>query len=409
MFASLIITGTELTRGKVQDSHLKNISSMLESIGVEVSSAVFVPDSSSIEYYLECVSNNSDIIITTGGLGPTDDDITRFAVAHFTKRDLEFNKEAYSDVVNAVGCENSDGSNSVQAQIPKGFKVLHNEKGSACAFYGISDDKKLIISLPGPPSELQPMLEKVRDIVNKFQDKKCENVWVYSVYAVSEAHFNDISLRVLEKMGNESQKVKVGTCFEEKKLILYLYSFEKDAVELYIKCLTDMLKNEESDIERILAGNNDIFYLVSVLLLKKGLTISTAESMTGGLIAKNFTDIAGSSEWFKSGIVSYSDDVKIQELSVDSYVIKKYSAVSAECASMMAEGALKKFGSDISLSMTGYAGPSGDDVGLFYVAVARKGGNTSVFRHKLTLQKRESIRKRAAIIAALHVYHILNI
>ncbi len=405
MNASLIIIGNEITRGLVQDNYVKRLGSLLDNSGIRTECAFIINDSKDIREYIALACSKADIIITTGGLGPTDDDRTRDEVSHAISRPLIEMPEARENVMKRIGCGGYGASNMRQALIPEGFEVIANENGTAPGFYGEANSK-LFISLPGPPRESEPMLAEAREIFRRFAGAASDRCATFSLFLVAEARFNDLSDAVLSAIGNR-KGIEVGTCFHDYKIDVFVYYEDERIKAEYVDRIKELLK-AETPIECFFDGDIDIFCDFRDLLAKKHLSVSTAESITAGFISKLITDMPGSSAYFKSGMVCYSNEVKMRELGVGRKTIDKWTEVSAECAKEMSSGCAAKFQSDLAIAVTGYAGPDGRDVGKVFVSVSFDKGKQSETVEFRFAGRRDHIRKRTAVASVLMACDILR-
>ena len=405
MNASLIIIGNEITRGLVQDSHVKRIGSLLDGIGVRLECVFIINDSGSIRDYITFASHDCDIIITTGGLGPTDDDRTRDEISNAVSRPLMETDQARQNVEKRLGCGSFGPSNMRQALIPEGFEVIVNENGTAPGFYG-EVAGKLYISLPGPPRECEPMLAQTRRIICDFSGMPQSGCAAFSLFLVPEARFNDLSNKVLTQIGC-ADKLEIGTCFKDYKIDVFVYYRDARAKDAYVSAIKAVL-HEEMPIKCFFDGDVDVFQDFRNLIVSKRLTVSTAESITAGYISKLITDMPGSSSYFLSGIVCYSNEIKMMELGVGSDTIDSHTEVSVECADEMSAGCAAKFGSDIAIAVTGYAGPDGKDVGKVCVSIAYDKGRSRKTIEFRFAGRREHIRKRTAIASLLMACSVLR-
>ena len=405
MNASLIIIGNEITRGLVQDNYVKRLGSLLDNSGIRTECAFIVNDSKCIREYISLACAKAEIIITTGGLGPTDDDRTRDEVSYAVSRPLVEMQKARENVTKRIGCGICGASNMRQALIPEGFEVIANENGTAPGFYGEANGK-LFVSLPGPPKESEPMLAEVREIVRKFAGIAPDRCATFSLFLVAEARFNDLSDMALSAIGDH-RGIEVGTCFHDYKIDVFVYYEDEKAKDEYVDRIKGLLE-EEMPIDCFFDGDIDIFCDFRDLLVEKRLSISTAESITAGFISKLITDMPGSSSYFKSGIVCYSNEVKMKELGVSRKTIGKWTEVSAECAKEMSSGCAVKFDSDLAIAVTGYAGPDGRDVGKVFVSVSLDKGKQSETVEFRFVGRREYVRKRTAVASILMACDILR-
>jgi nicotinamide-nucleotide amidase len=345
------------------------------------------------------------IVIATGGLGPTHDDITKKAVCRYFKRPLIL----YDNILQKIekrfkqrGIE-MPAINQNQALLPQGATFIDNRVGSAVGI-AIEEDGKLFVVTPGVPSEMKPMIEGwVTDEIKKRTGgivtihKKLRTVGI-----VESVLYEKIADLIDPKKQPRDGKVSVA----------FLPSWRGVDVRLTITTNNEDLgrKNVDALAEKILDkvgkyvyGRNDDYLpaVVGEYLKSKRMTLAVAESCTGGLLGKMITDVSGSSDYFLGGVIAYSNELKMKLLSVPQIILEKYGAVSKECASYMAEGVIQALGANIGLSVTGVAGPTGgtDDkpVGLVYVGMAVP-GKTDVRECRFGSQ-RESNRERSAVTA----------
>jgi competence/damage-inducible protein CinA C-terminal domain len=389
--ASLIIIGTELTEGIIQDSHARFICAHLKDIGCHVNEVVAVADDNSIEKILAKLAKHNSIVIITGGLGPTSDDMTRTSIAKVAGVELYQDRDSWDRLYKRVG-DRIHGANESQTWFPKGFFPVINPRGTADAFYGYAG-KTLLIALPGPPREAHPLFEDeilplLRKKLSVPEVKRDE----YSTFLIPEA-------RLEEATKEADSALTWGTRFQEFRISLYIAGGNGEERDAAIRKLSSLVGPYL--IEK---GDKDAFEMLEDLLLEKGKTIGTAESCTGGLLAKIFTDRAGSSRYFEGGVVSYSPSVKEKVLGVKESTVEQYGVVSEECAAEMAEGALKVLGTDYAVSITGVAGPDpseGKEPGTVSFGIAGKGLKTLTFTLHFMSISRVAVRRRAAVAAAL--------
>lgn len=392
--ASICIIGSELTKGIISDKHSKMISQELHKINVKVNQIAIINDDESIEKLLSSWINNNDIIFVTGGLGPTSDDLTRESVANVAKVKLVENKQAYDALHKMVG-QRICGANYCQAQIPEGFSLLENPYGTAAGFYGevkADSHKTLIFSMPGPPRELKPMFyDLVLPYLKKYIGYGEKVSTEYSTFMIGESKLEEVCSSI--NVGDASW----GTRFQDNKISLFVSG--KNTKEF-----VSLLKKKAGE-ELILDGNQDSLDNLIDSLKANDLTISCAESCTGGLCAKLLTDKSGSSSYFEGAIVSYSNDVKNKVLDVKSSTLEKYGAVSLETVVEMAENVRKKLNSDVGFSISGIAGPLGGSkekpIGTVCFGFSKKGSPTQAVCLNITSISRAGVRKRAAVAAFL--------
>ncbi len=391
MKASIIVIGTELTRGIIQDKHGSLISRELTHLGVHVSEIVAVPDDGTIESVLGALMRSSDLVIITGGLGPTSDDITRTVIADAAGKKLVRDQESWNLLLSKLG-EKAYGANSRQAMIPEGFTVIPNPNGTAPGFYGYGGDT-LLVSLPGPPREMDPMFyDAVIPLVRRKLDLADAERDEYTSFITAEAK--------LEELCEDADlELDWGTRFQDYRISLYVSGkTEKERIKAVEK-LQAMV-----GIHRLEKGDTDALSILISALKKRGATVSAAESCTGGLISELLTSRPGSSSFMLGAVTSYAASVKENVLGVRGETIKEFGTVSSECAIEMADGVRKLTSSDYSVSVTGVAGPDkdeGKDVGTVYLGFSGSGMESRSVLLQFSSWGRESIRRKASVAAFL--------
>ncbi len=404
MNASVFVIGTELTRGIISDKHVPYLCSSLSKMGYSVLRAVMVPDDGSIEKALKEALEDSSVLLVTGGLGPTSDDMTRKIISDICSAPLVESKEAMETLKQRLG-DRLNGANSRQAFIPEGFKVLPNPNGTAVGFEGsvqIENRKIYIAAMPGPPEEMHPMYENhVEKTLSSLIGYEGQRRDEYSVFLLPEARLEELCQKC--KRGS----VKWGTRFQDYRISLYVEGGTEEERACFIKdlkALSGKYLIADGDIEA-----RDLFIKA---VKEKGLTVTCAESATGGLCAKLLTDVSGASSWFWGSEVTYTNEAKISLLGVNSQTLEEFNAVSSETAIEMAEGSLKKSGAGFSFSVTGLAGPTGElegkPLGTVYLGYAQKGKESQSVRLKLYSNGRDGSRRRFAAAAFLLGYMYLE-
>lgn len=390
--ASLCIIGSELTKGIIGDSHSKMICQELNKLNIDVNQISIINDDGSIEIILESYIGRNDFVFVTGGLGPTSDDLTRDAVSRVAGVELVQNKEAYEYLYNMIG-DYITGANYSQTQIPKGFSLLPNPHGTAPGFYGtINKNNKstMVFSMPGPPRELKPMfydlvLPIVKNNIGYIDEVNKE----YSTFMIGESKLEELLTSL------DMKDVKWGTRFQDNKISLFLSGVNCNET-------IDLLRKKAGN-ELILEGNHEALDILIDSLISNKMTISCAESCTGGLCSKLLTDKSGSSSFFEGGIVSYSNNVKNEVLGVSQETLDMYGAVSKETVIEMAEKVREKLNTDVAFSISGIAGPLGGSeekpVGTVCFGFAKKDAPTQAVCLKITTISRAGVRKRAAVAA----------
>ena len=391
MKASFIIIGTELTRGIIQDSHGSLLSRELTHLGIYVAEIVEVPDDGSIEKVLEALMRNNDIVIITGGLGPTSDDMTRPVIAAAAGVPLVRSEDAWKHMLETLG-DRAYGPNSRQAMIPEGFSLIRNDNGTAPGFYGYGGST-LLISLPGPPREMHPMfydsvLPLLRDKLDLPQAERDE----YTSFITAEAK--------LEELYEEADSsLDWGTRFQDYRISLYVSGKTRAERDSAIAKLREKLGEY-----RLVEGDADALTMAIDALRRSGSTVSVAESCTGGLLSMLLTERAGASEYMLGSVTSYAASVKADVLGVPESVIREKGTVSPECAIAMADGVRRLTGSDYSVSVTGVAGPDEDEgksVGTVHLGFSSARRESVAISVHFSSWGRASIRRKSVVTALL--------
>lgn len=404
---ALISTGTEILTGRILESNKKYFAEKLFKTGIKVNSFYSFPDDYNylVSHFRKLVKEY-DILIIMGGLGPTDDDITREVVAEAAKRKLIFNKSIFRDIdgfFKKRGIEMKD-INRKQAYIIDGSVVIKNKLGTAPGFKLVID-KTYIYAVPGVPVEAYGMMDSyiLKDIKKIFNPEK-RYFKVISLTGIGESAVAG-HIREIEKEA-AANNVNIGYRAYDAQIDISIDANNDNMVAGKIfRAISKKLNNF------IFSKNGEnIVSILQKAFIKNNLQLSIAESCTGGMLAKMITDINGSSMYFSQCIVSYSNEAKINLLKVKKESLIRYGAVSRNIAKEMAEGIIKVSGSDYSIAVTGIAGPSGGSknkpVGLVYIAVSGKSG-THVYKH-IFCGTRDMIRTRTAKYAFFYLLRLLN-
>lgn len=396
--AELIAVGTELLLGNIANTDAQMISEGLSQLGINVYYHTVVGDNPQrVRDAVEIARKRADILITTGGLGPTCDDLTKVAIAQAFGKELVFHEESAQrirDRFAALGRPITE-NNYQQAMIPEGATVLPNDWGTAPGVAFEAEGTHVIL-LPGPPRECEmmfrhravPYLKALSDGVIVSRTIKTFGIGE----SAAEAKLRDL-MNALHNPTLAPYAKPTGT---ELRITAHAQT-EEEALSLIVP-IEEQVKERLGDVV-IGVDVSSLEEVCLALLKEKGLTVGTAESCTGGLIAKLLTDLPGSSAVFRGGVVSYCDGVKAGALGVPYDLLDQYGAVSAQVAEAMALGAREALGCDIALSATGVAGPDTDDrgnpVGLVYLGIAWAGGcHVAVYQGGKV--ERERIRRQSA-------------
>jgi nicotinamide-nucleotide amidase len=405
MKAEILAVGTELLMGQIANTNAQYISAKLPDVGIGVYYHDVVGDNP--ERLKQCLSlalSRSDVIIMTGGLGPTQDDLTKETVAAAVNRKLLLDQEsldkmtAFFNRLNRTMTQN----NVKQAYLPEGSIVIRNRNGTAPGCI-IEEGGKIIIMLPGPPSEMKPMFdETVLPYFAAKSEYRMESRFL-RIFGIGESAMEDKLIDLIDAQTNPT----IAPYAKDGEVTLRITArYLKGSIG------EDIITPVENEIRKRLGDavysneNKNLEEVAAQLLLKSGMTISLAESCTGGLLAEKLTEIPGISSVFDRAIVTYSNRSKVEELGVNQETLDRYGAVSAQTAKEMSEGIRKKSLTDIGISVTGIAGPDGGTpekpVGLVFISLAHKDG---VEVKKLELW---GSRNRIRNVAALHVYDMLR-
>lgn len=400
MRAEILSVGTELLLGDILNTNARYIAREFAAIGVNVYYQTVVGDNPERlkKAYNEAV-NRADVVITTGGLGPTKDDLTKEIAAEYFNKKLILDQNSmdkmltYFKNINRKPTEN----NMKQAYFPKGCTIIKNDNGTAPGCI-IEENNKIVILLPGPPKEMKPMLdESVIPFLKKFQN----GVLVSKVLRVSGLGESSVDSAIGYIFDRENPTVAPYAKDNEVHLRITAKGEDKEQAEKMIEPVEKEIRNVLKDINVYGVNDETMEDVVAKMLIENKLTISTAESCTGGLLAGRIINYPGISEVFMDGAVTYSNSAKMRMLGVSKDTLKKFGAVSSECAGEMAYGIAKASGTDIGISTTGLAGPGGGSdekpVGLVYMGVSIKG---KVITKKFNFTgNRQKIRDRAAYTA----------
>ncbi|MBE1303797.1 competence/damage-inducible protein A [Clostridium botulinum] len=372
MKAEILCVGTELLLGDIVNTNAQYISKELANIGIEVYHHSVIGDNENrLLKELERAFNYCDLVITTGGLGPTKDDLTKESVAKFFQEDLVLHEKSLKQIEKRLSCFNKSmtESNKKQAYFPKNCEILENPNGTAPGLI-IEKDNKIAIILPGPPYEMQPMFEnKVIPYLEKLTNSTIKSK-VLRITGIGESDVADLISDILESQTNPTVApyAKQG---ETTLRITAKANSEEKALNLIVPIEKKIRQILEDNIYG--SGETSLEEVVANILVKRNLTIATAESCTGGLLSGKLINFPGISSVFLEGAITYSNESKINRLNVKKETLERYTAVSKEVALEMAEGIAKSAGTNIGISTTGVAGPGGGTydkpIGLVYIGL----------------------------------------
>ena len=394
----MINTGTELLLGKVVNTHIGFFGQELFKLGLRIQRQLTIPDGEDIKDALISAFPRSDVILITGGLGPTSDDVTRDVVAGLLGLRLDLREEVLEQVNDFFKSRGlvPNRSNDRQAMVPDGAEVLANPHGTAPGLYlPAGANSPHLFLLPGPPRELKPMFKNLvfPRIADLREDGKPPGVWHnFRIYGVGESFIAG----ELDPLFETDESVELGYCARlgevDVRLIGESDAVEKAAEQVRRKYRGYIVAESEDPMEKVLVD----------LLTERGETIATAESCTGGEIASTITNVPGSSKVLLSGFVTYSNEAKATVLGVNPELIREHGAVSGPVVEQMVEGCLQVSGADNAVAVSGIAGPGGGSeekpVGTVYLGIASRSGDTFVKRY-FSPSDRKSFKLRTTRLA----------
>lgn len=412
MNAEIIAVGSELLLGQIVNTNARFLSQQLAGLGINVYFHTVVGDNPDrLKSAIEIAEKRADIIIFTGGLGPTKDDLTKETIARHLRKELVMDEialnsiELYFKRTNRVMTEN----NRKQALVLKGSHILPNDHGMAPGMV-VESGSHIYMLLPGPPKEMEPMFLQYGCQALSLHNKSNEKIVsrVLRFFGIGEAALETEIIDLIDAQSNPTIAPLAG----DGEVTLRL-----TAMHVNENTAQSMLDDVENKINKRVGAffygydNTSLLEELVEALKEKTLTITAAESLTGGLFQQGLTSISGASSIFNGGIVCYSNEVKQQQLHVLQETLETHGAVSEQCAKELAENALMQFKTDIGISFTGVAGPDeleGKPVGTVFLGIAIKGRPTVV--EQLTLGgTREAIRNRAVKFGCYFILQNLKV
>lgn len=405
MNAEIIAVGTELLLGDILNTNARFLSRELSGLGIDVYYQEVVGDNPDrLKSVIHTAIRRSDIVVLSGGLGPTDDDLTKETVADYFNLPLYFDEQVMAEMTEYLRGRHIVPSNKKQAYIPEGAKIIHNNYGTAPGII-IEQDEKIVIMLPGPPRELEPLFSEQ---VKPYLDAKSDYIMKSKVLRIFGLGESSAAEKVRDLM--ESANPTLAPYAKDSEVILRITAKAKTDARAD-KLIDEMYKKVNDRIGEYIYGFDDdeMKAVLCRLLTEKGKTIAAAESCTAGLFSAMIADNPGASAVLNEGIVTYSNEAKEKYLGVLHETLEKYGAVSEQTAREMAEGIKKAAKSDIGVGITGIAGPDGGTpekpVGLVYVGIAYDGG-CEVLKLNL-IGTRQKVRYAAVLNAMNAVRKIL--
>ena len=385
MFAEIITIGDELLIGQVVDTNSAWIGQKLNKIGIEVLRIVSIRDRE--DEILEAIDNamkRVNIVLVTGGLGPTKDDITKQTLCKYFHTRLVFSEEVFENIKRVLaGKIPMNALNKGQAMVPEGCTVINNP-------VGFERNDRVLVSMPGVPQEMKVVMTE--SILPKLHEKFQTDVIMHQTFLVQ--HYPESVLAEKLELWETALPESIKLAYLPKLGIIRLRLTGRGQDKKEVRALLD---SEKAKLEKILG--EDIFceedtpleVIIGELLKKKKITVSTAESCTGGSIAARLTSIAGSSEYFNGSIVAYSNEVKMNLLYVSPETLERHGAVSEETVIEMVKGAMKALKTDCAVATSGIAGPGGGTpekpVGTVWIAAG--------YKNEIRTYKQETNRGRS--------------
>jgi len=409
--AGILVTGTEVLTATIKDLNGPWLSERLTEIGIDLVEILVVADHADdlLNGLRHMHEIGLDLVITTGGLGPTADDLTAEVVGEFTGRKLRLDTEMEAKIAAildrfaksasvTLAQAGLNAANRKQAMVPEGAVTL-DPIGTAPGLIVPGPDGLIVLVLPGPPRELQPMWRNAlrTPMLKAVVDRATQLIsYRLRMFGTPESELA-LSLREIESEGLEIDRLEITTCLRKGEVEIDV-RYRDDAAEIAAALREELRRRHESTLYSL--DGTTVDELVAELLT--GHRLAVAESCSAGLLAARITDIPGASSYFAGGVVSYSNQSKVDLLGVDPDLIERHGAVSDEVAVAMAEGALERFGADVAVSITGIAGPDGGTdekpVGFVCFHVVTADGR-SRSASPVIPGGRSDIRDRSALVA----------
>ena len=386
MIAEILSVGTELLMGQIANTDAQYISRRLSELGITIYRQVTVGDNPArVKEAIRQALTRCDIVITTGGLGPTEDDLTKEMVAEVLNREMALDEESLNQItayMQRIGRELTR-NNLKQAMFPDGAIIMPNQCGTAPGCI-VTEGEKTVAVLPGPPHELKDMFDReLAPYLAKRSGVVIESRFLHE-FGIGESM---LETRLLDLFHTENPTLALYCGAGEVMARITARAEDRESAIRLIEPLEEEIRARLGGAVYGLGVDYDLPHAVYDLLRARGETVCFAESLTGGRIAASVVDCPGASEVLKESYVTYCDAAKARVLGVSEETLAKCTAVSAECAREMAEGARKRSGADWGVSATGYAGPDGGDdahpVGTVFIGVSGRDG-TEAFEFHFT-------------------------
>ena len=411
--AEILCVGTELLLGEVVNTNAAFISRELARLGISVYRSSMVGDNPTrLAEAVKTALSSADLLVMSGGLGPTYDDLTKETVAEALGLPMVRDENILLDIKNYFASTGriAPPNNDKQADIPEGALALPNETGTAPGIF-IEKDNKVVVLLPGPPFELEPMFE---EYVFPRLRAMSDSILVSHNMHIMGMGESDVEMHLIDLMKNSANPT-LAPYAKEGEMRLRVSALASNEVEGEKMCTEMMEKVKNSPVGAYIYAidADNIERIVVESLKEKGMTVAVAESCTGGFLGKRITDIPGSSAVFSGGFITYSNESKMKLLGVKKETLDLYSAVSEQTACEMAFGARTSLGADIGISITGEAGPCADPstnqpVGTVFIGISMEEKNYAVLLKISPSRSREYIRTVAGSRALREVLKAIN-
>jgi nicotinamide-nucleotide amidase len=409
MVAEIISIGDELLVGQVVNTNATWMAQQLHEIGIPVRQIIAIADNASeISAAIDVAFAHSDVILLTGGLGPTKDDITKHTLCSYFHTELVFHQPSFENLKKlyaARGWGEISEVNRKQSEVPANCTPLINHLGSAPGMW-FEQDGKVLVSLPGVPFEMEGMMEEY--VLPHLARQKNQRVVAHKTIQTQGIGESYLSELISEWEENLPESIKLAYLPQPGMVRLRLtgYGESKEKVLKEIDARISTLQKLIPD-QIFGYGNDTLEQVVGRLLREKQLTVSTAESCTGGFLAHMITSVAGASDYFQGSVIAYSNDVKRTFLGVSEESLKQFGAVSEQVVIEMARGARQRFNTDFALSVSGIAGPDGGTiekpVGMVWIGLAWKNGVTA---KKFMFGEHRGRNIQRAALAALNLLRV---
>ena len=408
MIAEIISIGDELLVGQVVNTNATWIAQHLHEIGIPVKAiSDIADDAEDIRTAIDRAFGRSDVILVTGGLGPTKDDITKNTLCAYFNTHLVFHQPSFENIEKLFGLRGIRISelNRKQAEVPANCTPLLNHQGTAPGMW-FEKDNKILVSMPGVPFEMEDMMEKY--VLPRLAGEENERIVVHRTILTQGIGESYLSELIRDWEENLPSTMKLAYLPQPGLVRLRLTAFgnNKEKIQMEVDGQVEKLNKL---IPNLIYGygNDTMEEVVGRLLKGKKLTLSTAESCTGGYLSHMITSVAGSSEYYMGSVIAYSNRVKQEFLGVSVKTLSEYGAVSEQVVREMAEGARKRFSTDVAVSISGIAGPDGGTiekpVGTVWIAVASGFGTTA---KKFMFGEHRGRNIRRASLAALNMLRV---